>query len=43
LLCGTGGGLGGMSNNPHATIKAPAFLKAQFSLTKDTEIHVQMQ
>ena len=33
----------GMSNNPHATIKAPSFNTAKFSLTKDLEIHVRMQ
>ena len=33
----------GMSNNPHATIKAPSFNTAKFSLTRDLEIHVRMQ
>ncbi len=33
----------GMSNNPHATIKAPPFNAAKFSLTHDMEIHVRMQ
>ncbi len=33
----------GMSNNPHATIKAPAFNKAKFNLNHDSEIHIQMQ
>jgi uncharacterized protein (DUF2141 family) len=33
----------GMSNNPHATIKAPSFKTAMFSLTRDTEIHVKLQ
>lgn len=33
----------GMSNNPHATIKAPSFNTAKFSLTRDLEIHVKMQ
>jgi uncharacterized protein (DUF2141 family) len=33
----------GLSNNPHAVIKAPAFTKCKFSLTKDTELHVTMQ
>lgn len=33
----------GMSNNPHATIKAPPFKTAKFSLTGDMEIHVRMQ
>lgn len=33
----------GLSNNPHATIKAPPFSKSQFSLTSDITIHVTMQ
>ncbi len=33
----------GMSNNPHAVIKAPPISKAQFQITKDTEIHIQLQ
>lgn len=33
----------GMSNNPHATIKAPSFSTARFSLTRDLEIHVMMK
>jgi uncharacterized protein (DUF2141 family) len=33
----------GMSNNPHATIKAPSFYTAKFSLAQDMEIHVKMQ
>ncbi len=33
----------GMSNNPHATLKPPAFSKAKFTLDKDTELHVTMQ
>lgn len=33
----------GMSNNPHATIKAPAFKKATFNLTGDADIHIEMQ
>ncbi len=33
----------GMSNNPHATLKAPPIEKAMFSLDKDTEIHIQLQ
>lgn len=33
----------GMSNNPHATIKAPSFLTARFSLTGDQEIRVKLQ
>jgi uncharacterized protein (DUF2141 family) len=33
----------GMSNNPHATIKAPSFATAKFSLGGDQEIHVKLQ
>ncbi len=33
----------GMSNNPHATLKAPPIEKAQFELNKDTEIHIKLQ
>lgn len=33
----------GMSNNPHATIKAPPIEKAMFTLDKDMEIHIQLQ
>src|SRR5262245_24064505 len=33
----------GMSNNPHATIKAPPFSAARFSLNQDLEIHVKLQ
>jgi uncharacterized protein (DUF2141 family) len=33
----------GMSNNPHATIKAPPFTKAKFTLNHDSEIHIQLQ
>jgi uncharacterized protein (DUF2141 family) len=33
----------GMSNNPHATIKAPPFSKAKFTLNRDSEIHIQLQ
>jgi uncharacterized protein (DUF2141 family) len=33
----------GMSNNPHATIKAPPFAAAKFSLAGDQEIHVKLQ
>ena len=33
----------GMSNNPHATFKAPAFSKAQFSLNSNSDIHIQLQ
>jgi uncharacterized protein (DUF2141 family) len=33
----------GMSNNPHATIKAPPIAKAMVGVDKDTEIHIQLQ
>jgi uncharacterized protein (DUF2141 family) len=33
----------GMSNNPHATLHAPHFDQAKFDVTKDTELHIQMQ
>jgi uncharacterized protein (DUF2141 family) len=33
----------GMSNDPHATVKAPAFAKARFPLKGNQEIHVKMQ
>lgn len=33
----------GMSNNPHARIKAPSFDTAKFTLGADKEIHVRMQ
>ena len=33
----------GMSNNPHATIKAPSFSTAKFMLGSDMEIHVRLQ
>jgi len=33
----------GMSNNPHATIKAPPFSAAKFSLTGDQAIEVLLQ
>jgi len=33
----------GMSNNPHAYIKAPPFSKARFSISGNAEIWVQMQ
>jgi uncharacterized protein (DUF2141 family) len=33
----------GMSNNPHATIKAPPISKAMFELKTDKEIHVELQ
>jgi uncharacterized protein (DUF2141 family) len=33
----------GMSNNPHATIKAPSFATARFSVTGDQEIRVKLQ
>ena len=31
----------GMSNNPHATVKAPPFSAAKFSVRNDMEIHVK--
>ncbi len=33
----------GLSNNPHATIKAPAMSKALFELNTDKEIHIVLQ
>ncbi len=33
----------GMSNNPHATLKAPPIEKAQFKLDKDMEVHIKLQ
>ncbi len=33
----------GMSNNPHARVKAPSFSTAKFSLSADMEIHVRLQ
>ncbi|MGE5324053.1 MAG: DUF2141 domain-containing protein [Actinomycetota bacterium] len=33
----------GMSNNPHALIKAPSFNTAKFALAADMAIHVRMQ
>ncbi len=33
----------GMSNNPHATLKAPDFGKAAFELTTNKEIRVHLQ
>lgn len=33
----------GMSNNPHATIKAPPIEKAMVLVDKDTEIHIKLQ
>ena len=33
----------GMSNNPHATIKAPPIEKAMFTLDGDKEVKVQLQ
>lgn len=33
----------GMSNNPHATIKAPSFSTAKFTLAGDMEINVKLQ
>ncbi|HLI63123.1 MAG TPA: DUF2141 domain-containing protein [Terriglobales bacterium] len=33
----------GLSNNPHAVIKTPAYSKCTFQLKGDMEIHIQMQ
>lgn len=33
----------GMSNNPHATVKAPPFNKAKIVVNADSEIHIQLQ
>ena len=33
----------GMSNNPHARVRAPEFSKAEFAVTGDEEIHIRMQ
>jgi uncharacterized protein (DUF2141 family) len=33
----------GMSNNPHALIKAPSFNTAHFEIKSDMEIHVSLQ
>ncbi len=33
----------GLSNNPHAVIKTPAYSKCTFKLKGDMEIHIQMQ
>jgi uncharacterized protein (DUF2141 family) len=33
----------GMSNNPHATIKAPSFPTARFPVAGNLEIHVKLQ
>jgi uncharacterized protein (DUF2141 family) len=33
----------GMSNNPRALLKAPAFSRARFSLPQSAEIHIQLQ
>jgi uncharacterized protein (DUF2141 family) len=33
----------GMSNNPRAYFKTPPFSKAQFTLTHNAEIHIQLQ
>ena len=33
----------GLSNNPHATIKAPPMSKALFELKSDKEIHIVLQ
>jgi uncharacterized protein (DUF2141 family) len=33
----------GLSNNPHAVLKAPPFSKCKFTLNKDMELHITMQ
>lgn len=33
----------GLSNNPHAVLRAPAFSKCKFTLDKDMELHITMQ
>jgi uncharacterized protein (DUF2141 family) len=33
----------GLSNNPHAVLKAPPFSKCKFTLSKDMELHITMQ
>ena len=33
----------GLSNNPHAVLKAPPFSKCKFTLDKDMELHITMQ
>jgi uncharacterized protein (DUF2141 family) len=33
----------GMSNNPRAYFKTPAFSKAQFTLSHNADIHIQLQ
>ena len=33
----------GMSNNPRAVFRTPAFMKARFPLTHNAEIHIQLQ
>lgn len=33
----------GLSNNPHAVLKAPPFSKCRFTLDKDMELHITMQ
>lgn len=33
----------GMSNNPHATVKAPPFSKAKFAMDADKEIRISLQ
>jgi uncharacterized protein (DUF2141 family) len=32
----------GMSNNPRAVLKVPAFSRARFSLTQNADIHIQL-
>jgi uncharacterized protein (DUF2141 family) len=33
----------GLSNNPHAVLKAPPFSKCTFQLDSDKQLHIQMQ
>ena len=33
----------GLSNNPHAVLKAPPFSKCKFTLDKNMELHITMQ
>jgi len=33
----------GMSNNPHALVRPPAFSKAKFTLAQNSDIHIRLQ